>query len=165
MIWGIVLVILGILALSFSLFTSIATVIFLGFILILSGVVILLDAFQFWRQVGGFSFQFLIGLLYLIAGLMLVIKPLAASISLTFLFAIFFIVLGAFRVIYAFTHRTPRWGWYLFSGITSIILGLLVLAGWPATGLVFIGIIVGIDLLIAGWSYIMLSLYSRRTLG
>lgn len=161
--WGVSLVILGILAITFASFTTLISVIFLGFLLLFSGILVIIDAIQFWRGKGSnFFLQLLAGILYAIVGLTFIFTPMLGSISLTLLLGILFVILGIFRIYYAISHRLPRSGWVLFSGIVTLLLGILILAKWPATGLFIIGLFVGIDLLFLGMNYIMAALVARK---
>jgi len=161
LIWGIFLVIGGIFAITFSGFTTLMTIILLGAVLVFGGAVIIIDTLQFWRRKKGFALHLTMGALYLITGLLLLTSPILGSISLTLLLALLFILLGSLRIYYALGLRSPGWNWNLLSGIITLLLGILILAEWPASGLVIIGLFVGIDLLILGWSYIMLALYAK----
>jgi len=161
--WGVALTILGILSISFSTFTTLVSIIFLGFLLLFSGVLVIMDAFQFWKGRGSsFFIQFFMGLLYSLVGLVFIFRPLAGSISLTLLLGAVFVVLGVFRIFYSLSFGLPRSGWILFSGIITLLLGILVLAEWPVSGLFMIGLFVGIDLLFLGINYIMAALLARK---
>ena len=161
-IWGIALVILGVIAISAATMTTFLSVVFLGALLFLSGLVVMIDAFSFWwRKWQGFFLILLSGLLYFILGIMLMSNPLLASVSLTLFLGIFYLVIGTFRVINSLFTKLPNWGWGLFSGLISFILGILILSNWPQSCLFIICLFVGIDLLFIGWSYIMTSLAAR----
>jgi uncharacterized membrane protein HdeD (DUF308 family) len=161
-LWGLLLVVLGILAISAATMSTMISIIFLGSLLLMGGVVVVIDAFTFWwKKWSGFFLILLLGVLYIIVGGMLIKSPLVASISLTLFLGIFYLIIGIFRVIYSFSLRVPSWGWGFFSGVISAILGLLILSSWPQSGLYIIGLFVGIDLLFVGWSYIMTSLAAR----
>lgn len=163
LLWGTALVILGTLAIIFSAFTTLVTVVFLGILLFAAGAVIIIDTFQFWwGKWKGFALHMIMGLLYLSIGYMFMTGPVISSISLTMLLGIFITIIGLFRIYYALTMRLLQWGWPLFNGIISFLLGLMIIAGWPATGMFIIGLFVGIDLLFAGWAYIMLGLSAKK---
>jgi len=162
LIWGIVLLILGIIAISAATVTTLISVIFLGFLLFICGVVIIIDSFtSWWHRWNGFWLHLIMGILYLILGVMLIKSPLLGSISITFLLGIFYIIIGAFRIFYSSSMRALRWGWVLFNGIITLLLGILILMSWPGSSLFIIGLFVGIDLLFAGWAYIMAALGAR----
>ena len=163
--WGLILIILGLIAISVSELTTFISVIFIGAIILVSGVVIIIDAFKFWWQKwSGFFLHLIMGILYVIAGTMLIESPVLGAMSLTLVLGVFYLVLGIFRLIYSFSLRTPNWGWSLLSGIIALILGLLILANWPASSLIIIGLFVGIDLVFLGWTYIMVALTGREFL-
>lgn len=161
-IWGIALTILGLVAIGASTFTTIVSVVFLGFIIFISGVVMLLDTFTFWwKKWSGFLIHLVVALLYLAVGLMLIKNPIEGSMSLTLLLGIFYIIAGIFRLTVFSVVQAPRWGWGWFNGLITLILGVLIVTNWPASSLFIIGLFVGIDLLFSGWTYIMASLAAR----
>ena len=163
--WGFVLVILGLTAISLAALTTFVSVIFLGAIIFVGGIVIIIHTLRFWRKRwSSFLVHLIIGILYIVVGLMLMQNPISSSISLTLLLGIFYIILGIFRITYSTTITSPQWGWSLFSGILSLVLGILILASWPASGLFIIGLFVGIDLLVCGWAYMIIALSGRSLL-
>jgi uncharacterized membrane protein HdeD (DUF308 family) len=76
--------------------------------------------------------------------------------------SIFLMIGGVFRAITALTHRFAGWGWVLLNGVVTGLLGLLIYKQWPGSGLWFIGLYIGIDLIMSGWAWIMLSLGLRK---
>lgn len=154
--WGIAFVLLGMVAASAAVFTTLLTVIFIGFIILIAGAIIMVDAVTFWRgKMSGLLLHLVMGLLYVVVGMMLIQSPFKASISLTLLLGIFYLALGVFRTVYALSHRMPRWGLNLFHALVTLALGALILANWPASSLYIIGLFVGIDLIFCGYVYIM----------
>lgn len=163
--WGMLLVLLGIVAIGAASFTTLISVIFLGLLILMGGIVITIDTFNaWWGKWLGFLLHLMIGLLYLIVGALLIRHPVSASVSLTLLLGIFYIVIGIFRLIYAASTQGPKWGWGIFSGLISLLLGVLILNSWPASALYIIGLFIGIDLLFSGWSYVMLGLSAKSWL-
>ena len=163
--WGILLVILGVLAISYAASTTLISIIFLGALLIISGVLVSLEAFQFWWGKWGVFFAHIIsGILYFILGIMLIKLPVLGSLSLTLLLSIGYIALGLFRIIYSLSVKLPSHNWRLFNGVLTLILGGLILAGWPLSGLFVIGLFIGIDLLFCGWVYITMALSAKKTI-
>lgn len=161
--WGISLVILGLLAIGAAGFTTLISVFFLGVLIFVSGVVIIIDSFTFWRQHwGSFFLHLVMGALYLIGGFLLLKNPLIGAVTLTLILGVMYVVLGVFRIFSTTALQLPGWGWALFSGIITLILGLLILIHWPETSLFIIGLFVGIELLFIGWAYIMLSLSAHK---
>lgn len=156
-ILGIVLVIVGVLAIAFPLFTTIVAKTFLGWLFLIGGVVQVVQAFytQKWSE---FLFNLLIGVLYVIVGGWLAFFPFTGIITLTIILAALFIVEGVLEIGMSMRIR-PRdgWVWMLISGIIAIAAGVLVFAGLPSTAEWAIGLLVGINILASGFSYIFLA--------
>lgn len=160
--WGVVLILLGFFAISLTTLTTIVSVMILGIVIFIAGIILFIDAFKFWSNNWlGFLIHILLGILYVVVGFFLIQSPLLGSISLTLFLGVFYLVAGIFRTLYALSSRLYRWVWVVFSGIISIILGLLILSSWPASGVYIIGLFVGIDLLFIGWAYVMIALSLR----
>ena len=158
---GILMIILGVLAIAAPQVATIAVQLMLGWILVISGVAEGIHAFMA-RGWGGFLLELLSAILYLVVGILLLTNPLEGALALTILLAVFLIVEGIFKIITALRVREHRaWGWLLASGIISVILGLMIWAEWPASGLWVIGLLVGIQLVFTGWALVMLSLAAR----
>lgn len=157
---GLFLLVVGFLAVGASVYTSFLTVIVLATLLVIGGIAKLV--YSFWaREWSGFFISLLVGLLYLITGVLFLAKPFAALQALTLLIGSLFLVSGIFKIVTALSFRFESWGWILFSGIISFLLGGLVLSEWPAASLWVIGLFVGIDLIIYGWTAILLALSAR----
>jgi len=162
LVWGLLLIILGGIAIGAATFTTLITVIFLGALILATGILVLIDSFHFWKG-KGFSFvlHFMMGALYILVGLICITGPAPASISLTLLLALFFMLLGIFRIWFSLAYKFLGWKWSLVSGILALVLGVLIMANWPASGLVIIGLFIGIDLMVIGWYYVMMSLVAK----
>jgi uncharacterized membrane protein HdeD (DUF308 family) len=158
---GIIMIILGAFALGSSMMVTLFSMLFLGWLLLFTGVY---EAVQsFWeRHWGGFFLHLALGILYVVVGLMLVARPGVGALALTLLMAMFFMVAGIFRIIMALAMRFPQWGWMLFNGIVTLILGVLIWAQWPVSALWIIGLFIGIDLIFTGCAWVMLSLAAGR---
>lgn len=160
--YGVLLVILGMLAIGASTLTTLVSVMVLAVFLIIGGVIIFFDSFRYWKSKwSGFFLHLILGIVYFAIGCMLMRNPVASALSLTILLGVFFVIVGIFKVIEALLVKLPYWGWRLVSGILSLVLGGLVLLHWPHSGLIVIGLFIGIDLLMTGWAYIMLSIASK----
>jgi len=158
---GIFMVIVGTLALGSSVAVTLFSMIFLGWLMILAGIVEAVHAF--WKKEwGGLFLHLLIGVLYIVVGFMVLANPAASALSLTLIMAIFFILMGIFRIILAIAMGFPHKGWVILNGIITLILGILIWQQWPVSGLWVIGLFIGIDLIISGWAWIMLSFAARR---
>jgi uncharacterized membrane protein HdeD (DUF308 family) len=161
---GIVMIILGVLAIAAPFYaTLIATVIF-GWVLIVSGIVHTIYSFQ-TRKAGNFFLKLLVSLLYLGAGIFILQSPVIGALSLTLALGIAILVSGVTQTIMAFQMRpAPNWGWVLASGIASIILGILISNRWPFSATWVIGLLVGVTLLFNGWWIILVSTSARSLL-
>lgn len=154
---GVLLVTTGFLAIAFATFTTLLSVIFLGSLLLINGI---LEIFQAWK-IKDWSNLFLhlaIGILYSVVGIFMFIEPVVNAITLTLLLSIFFIIGGLFRIIFSLTQTLANWGWLLLSGSLTLILGILIWQQWPSSGLWILGLFVGIDMIFSGWAWIILSL-------
>lgn len=157
---GIVLVLLGMIALGASVAVTLASVLFFGILFIISGIFHAVQAFR-TRQSKGFFLPLLAGVLDLVVGLLLVTHPAVGALTLTLLLAAFFLVGGLFRTVAALSMRFPNWGWAVLGGMVSLFLGILLWMEWPESGLWFIGMCIGIDMIFHGWGWIMLALAAR----
>lgn len=158
---GVVMLMLGLISISAAMVTTLLSVALIGWLLLVGGAMLVVQAF--WtRRWSGFFMYLTVGLLYMILGLLLVSSPALAAVTLTLLIASFFIVGGLFRIISSLTHHIPQRGWFLFNGVISLLLGIMIWAQWPLSALWVIGTFVGIDLILSGWSYIMLATATRH---
>ncbi len=107
------------------------------------------------------SLHVLNAVLSIVVGLMLIRHPLAGALVMALLLAAYFTVAGIFRIVAALSMRIRGWGWALADGIITLILGILVWAQWPVSGLWIIGLFIGIDLIVVGWSEVMLAVAAR----
>jgi uncharacterized membrane protein HdeD (DUF308 family) len=160
---GIVLVILGILALLAPVIASVAATVLFGWLLLLSGIVGLVTTFRA-RQAPGFWWSLVSALIGIVAGVLLIGWPLLGTLSLTAVLIAFLFAEGAVTILYALEHRNAlsgRWGWMLASGIVDIGLGVLLLIGLPGTALWALGLLLGINLIFGGWALIFMALHAR----
>lgn len=151
---GILMIILGTVALFLIPAATIGMALLLGWVLVFSGIIELIHAFRV-KQWGGLFLHLIGGILGILVGLLVVTHPVAGAAAWTLLFASFLTVIGLFRLITAISLRFPKWGWAVFDGIISLALGILLWAQWPWSGLWFLGLAVGISLILRGWSYVM----------
>jgi uncharacterized membrane protein HdeD (DUF308 family) len=160
---GIVLLILGALAIVVPPLATLGVTIFLGWLFLISGVVGLVMTFMA-RGAPGFWWSLLSGVLGIVAGLALLLWPLTGAVSLTLVVTAFFIVEGVASIMYALEHRrelSGRWAWMLASGIVDLILAAIILTGFPGSALWAIGLLVGINMIFGGASLIGLGLAAR----
>ena len=161
---GIVQIVLGTIAIGESFLMTIFSVIMLGWLLIIGGIMAIVHAFA-ERQWGGFLIDLLTGVLYVAVGFMMVANPAEAAVTLTLIISLFLIVSGAFRIIEALASHLPHRGWVLLNGVVTLALGIMIWRRWPVSGLWVIGLFVGIEMLLYGWSLVMLALAAKRLSG
>jgi uncharacterized membrane protein HdeD (DUF308 family) len=163
-LWGILLLICGLLAIAMPLASSIGLVLLLGWLILFSAIWHLIYAFQA-GSVGGVLWQIVLALLYGFVGIYMLFHPLLGVLSLTLVLGIFLLIEGIFEIILYFNIRKTRnAGWVLLDGIITLILGGLIWFHWPSTSVWVVGTLVGISLIFSGISRLMLSLAVRRSL-
>ena len=159
---GWVLVVLGVLAVLFPLIASIAVKVMVGWFLLITGAGLLYHAFHA-RQWRSAILSGLIGVLHLTAGVYLAFFPLTGLIGLTALMAVLFLIQGVVEGAIALQHREmPGWTWLILSGAASAILGLLLLAGLPGTAAWALGLMLGLNFLTSGVSFLSLVKAAKR---
>lgn len=160
---GILLVILGLIAIARPLYATIASTLVFGWLFIFAGIAQIVYAFSS-RGAGQLIWKLLLGVLYLGAGIVVLSNVLSGAIALTLILGITIFVQGAIQVILAFAIRPNRnWVWVLVSGILGIILGIFIWSEWPFNAIWLIGLWVGISLLFNGIWMITSSLLPRST--
>jgi len=161
---GVLLVVAGTAAIvvpSLTVGTTFAVTIFLGALLMVGGVATIVSAFWIGKWTG-FLVQLLVGLLYLAGGFVMTEKPLASAVFITIFIAVLFIVLGTFRSIGALALRYPQWGWSLLNGVVTLLAGLIIYRQLPFDAAWVIGLLVGLEMLFNGWTWIMLAVLLRN---
>ncbi len=158
MIWGILMLICGFLAITLPLASGIGVAIVIGWLLLISGVWHLLFGFRSGSGIGGFLWQLLLAIVYGAAGLMVLLYPLAGLAWLTLVLATFLLIEAALEfVLYFNIRRRVNAGWVLFDAIITLLLGILIWARWPFSSVWAIGTLIGVSLIFSGISRLMLS--------
>jgi uncharacterized membrane protein HdeD (DUF308 family) len=160
---GIVLVVLGMLAIFVPLVASLAATAFFGAILLISGVVGFIATLKA-RHAPAFSWSLVSAVLAIVTGALLLASPVRGTISLTVILIAFLFVEGGVSIMFAIQHRSREsngWAWALASGVIDIGLGALLVAGLPGTALWALGLLIGINMVFGGWSLIAMSLNAR----
>ena len=152
---------IGMIAIGLAVVMTIVSVMFVGWLLIIGGVFEVIHGFT-RRPWSGFFINLLAGVLYAVAGVVMIANPALAAVSLTLLIAIILIVAGLFRLVVAFSTPLHHRGWLILNGVISILLGVMIWRSWPVSGLWVIGMFIGIDMIFDGWTEIMLALTARR---
>jgi uncharacterized membrane protein HdeD (DUF308 family) len=158
---GVISVIIGMLAISSVFVATMASVFVFGLLLIIEGIASLIYAVMV-RHWEGFGLYMVASVVYLMLGLFMLENPLRAAAVLTLVFAAAFFTGGLVRIILSLVERFTGWPWVLLNGVINLLLGALILREWPGSSLWVIGLFVGIDLLLHGWSWIFLA-FSLKT--
>lgn len=150
---GIVMILAGILVLGDVVLVTVISTIFIGWISIAAGAFEIIHAF--WTKGwGGFAWQILLGVLYVAFGVVLVSQPVASALILTYVLGLMLLMSGIIRILLGFNHWKDA-GWImLLSGAFGVLAGLVILTGFPMTGLWVLGFLLGIDLISHGIAWL-----------
>jgi uncharacterized membrane protein HdeD (DUF308 family) len=162
LIQGIILAALGLLAIGAPFLATVVVVKLAGWLFLIGGVVGLASLFT-GRRVPGSFWSFLSAIVSILVGIYILYQPLAGMLSLTLVLAAFFFAQGITQIFASLSHRRvlKSWGWVLLSGIVDLILGGMIISGWPETSTWVLGILVGINLFMFGIALIMTAFASR----
>jgi uncharacterized membrane protein HdeD (DUF308 family) len=161
-IWGILLIVLGLLAIGAPFATSVGAVMVIGWVMIFSGAAHFFDAWMS-DDVRRFVSRLCIAFLYVLVGFMLEAYPVAGALTVTFTLALLFIVEGVVEfAAWAVARHDAGAGWLLVNAIVTLMLGVLVLARWPSSATWVIALMVGTSLIMSGTSRVMLVIAERR---
>ena len=161
---GIVLVVLGLLAIGLPPIATLAVEILFGWLFLISGIMGLITTF-WMRQAPGFWWALLSAVLGIAAGIVLLAWPLSGALSLTLILTVFLVLEGVVSILYALEHKrelSGRWGMMLFSGGVDLFLAGIIFAGLPGTAAWAIGLLVGINLVFGGSALIAMALHARN---
>ncbi len=159
---GIVMVVLGLLAIAVPEIASLAITIFIGWLFFVGGIFRTASVLQH-RRMPGFAWSLLTAVLAIALGLVLILRPVSGVLTLTIWLIAFFVIEGIAAILLALEHRRhlPSWGWVLFSGLVDLLLAYLIWDGWPSSAAWAIGLLVGINMVFVGLSLIMTALAAR----
>src|ERR1700726_3448363 len=162
---GILLVILGLAAMIVPPLASLAVTIFLGWMFLISGIAGL--ALTFWaRRMPGFWWSLISAVLGIVAGIILLARPVQGTLTLTIVVGAYFLAEGVATIMYALEHRrelSERWSWLLIAGLMDIVIAFFIIAGLPGSAEWAIGLLVGINLLFGGTTLIGMALAARNS--
>jgi uncharacterized membrane protein HdeD (DUF308 family) len=154
---GLAMVVLGIVAIVFPIISTMVISLLVGWLLLIFGVITFVNSFSI-HGTGPFFGSLLLGLLSIAAGVFLLFNPITGAVVLTVMVGMIFMFQGAFEIVFAFETRPLKgWGWVLFSGIASIVLAVLIMAGWPRISAVALGILFGVNFISMGFGYLSVS--------
>ena len=162
LLWGVLLICLGVLAVGSPMIAAVAVNIFVAWLIVMAGVVHLIVAFHS-REAGSVIWRLLVGLAYICFGGYLIARPALGVASLTLVLASLFLVEGIFDIVMYFKARsTMRAIWILLDGVVTLLLGLLIYVHWPSSSAWAIGTLVGVSMIFSGVTRVMVSLAVRR---
>ena len=161
---GILLSIIGLAAMIVPPLASLAVTIFLGWMFLVSGVAGLVATF--WaRNMPGFWWSLISAALAVLAGGILLARPMQGVLTLTIVIGAYFLAEGVTTIMYALEHRrelSGRWSWLLVAGLMDIVIAFFIIAGLPGSAEWAIGLLVGINLLFGGATLIGMALAARN---
>jgi uncharacterized membrane protein HdeD (DUF308 family) len=159
---GVLIAVLGLLAILAPLFTGLALSVALGILLVAGSLGHVAHAFSA-RGWSGSLWEIVLAVVYAVAGVSLVVNPLVGLTTLTILLIAYLFVSGLAEIVMGFTTRSsPNWGWLVASGALSLLVAGLLWAGFPTTALWAVGLLVGISLLSTGISLARLANTGRK---
>lgn len=152
---GIALILIGLYCIWAEGIATMASVILLGAAIFVAGIAQIVGAFMA-RGAGHVLLLLLVGMLDVIIGLMLIEHPVIGALTITLFLAALLVFGGIFRFVSALWLQFPHYGWMAFSGIISVVLGVLLWTQWPISAIWFIGFLVGLNFIFAGFAWSML---------
>jgi len=156
--FGIVLLFLGIVAIVRSFITTVASMMFFGWLLMFAGIIEFMYAFMVGKW-AGFFLHLLLALWLGIIGALTLFRSVVSAEALTLAMSVFFLVAGLYEFFTSmWVSNLPGWGWGAANGMISAIMGLLLLAQWPVSGLWVVGLFIGIDLIFYSAVWIAMAL-------
>lgn len=162
MLLGVAQILVGALAIGSPLVATLASAVFLGWLLMIAGCVQAVQAFEY-RVWQGFFLHLAGALLYIGAGVLVVTRPAAGALTLTLILAIFFVIEGVSRVMLGLRVRgTPGSTGLLIGGVLGAVLGLLIWLEWPSSAVWAIGLLLGVNLVVNGVTLISIAMAARR---
>ena len=150
---GFCLILAGLFVLGDVVAATIISTIFIGAVAMVAGIIEVINAF--WtRKWGAFLWQILLGILYVAFGAALFTQPVSSALMLTYFLGLLLLMSGIVRILLSFSHWREA-GWLmLLSGIFGVLAGLIVLTGFPKTGLWVLGLVLGVDLISHGAAWL-----------
>jgi uncharacterized membrane protein HdeD (DUF308 family) len=158
--FGLALVLLGVLAIVRSVAATVVSMLFFGWLLLFAAGIEVVQAIMVGKWAGLFQ-HWLSAALFGVLGALIIWRPMVTAEILTLLIGAFFLVAGAFQLITPFVISLPEWGWHALNGLITFVLGILILAQWPVSGLWVIGLFLGIELVFYGAAWVAVALRLR----
>jgi len=162
LVWPIVLILIGALALALPVATSFGVARVLSWLLLFDGIIQFFYAFKS-EGVGRILWKILVALLYVGGGIYLLLNPLVGMAGLTLMLAVFFCAEGIMDLLtYLFGSKNNGAHWLLLHGIVTLLLGVMIWRRWPMSSLWAVGILAGVAILLSGVTRLLLALAIRR---
>jgi uncharacterized membrane protein HdeD (DUF308 family) len=158
--FGLALMLLGVLAIVRSVAATVVSMLFFGWLLLFAAGIEVVQAIMVGKWAGLFQ-HWLSAALFGVLGALIIWRPMVTAEILTLLIGAFFLVAGAFQLITPFVISLPEWGWHALNGLITFVLGILILAQWPVSGLWVIGLFLGIELVFYGAAWVAVALRLR----
>jgi uncharacterized membrane protein HdeD (DUF308 family) len=159
-LFGVLLAVCGTAAIIFpalTVMTTFASMVVLGIALMVGGVATIIASLWAGKW-SGMLVHLLVGVLYVMVGFIITDTPVKSAMAMTIFVAAFFIVVGIFRIVAALSVRFPHWGWALLNGVITFLLGVIIYRHFPESSIWVLGVLVGLEMLFYGWTWIALSL-------
>lgn len=159
---GIAAILIGCIAILIPAVAAVGTAIFIGWILLIVGAFLVAAAFSA-HSVGTVLWRLFWALLTVVVGVWLILEPHNGTLTLTLVLGIYFLLMGLTRITVAFLGRgQPNAGWVGLSGVCGLLIGILVLVKFPSSADWAIGLLVGIDLIFAGWTLTSVAMVGKE---
>lgn len=159
---GVMAIAIGCVAILVPAVASVGTAIFIGWLLLIVGAVLIAAAFSAYSM-GTVLLRLAWAAVTIIVGLWLIIEPHHGTLTLTLVLGLYFLFMGVTRIAIAFAARgEPNAGLLGLSGVAGLLIGILILAKFPSSADWAIGLLVGIDLIFAGWTLTSIALLGKQ---
>lgn len=159
--FGIVIALLGLAAMIRSFAATVASMVFFGWLLVFAGGIEFIDSIMVGHW-SGFFLHLLAAVFFTLTGILFLTRPVISAEAVTFMMSLFFLGSGLYQVIASLWSHMQGWGWHVFDGVLAMLMGGLLLARWPLTGLWAIGLFVGIYLFMTGISWVAIATQLRK---
>lgn len=158
---GLLLIVFGVIGAIYSSTVTTFAMLWIGILIIVAGAIQFIYSF-FAKDKKSLIISLTLSLIAMAVGIFILVYPMHASIIFTLIIGCFLIVTGLLRILFSIQMRQhPIWWLILIAGIISFILGILILSHWPVSGLWIIGFFISIEVLLTGWSMLMISIAAK----
>lgn len=162
MVWGILTILFGLMAIGAPFVSGLAVAMLVGIALLAAGISMTIFSFQA-PSLGKVLIKLLFGGLTVLAGIAVLAQPGMALVNLTILLGVYFLVDGFMTFVVAWNVKPQDgWGWLVFNALVTVVLGVMILKGWPETALWVVGMLVGIRLVFSGITMLTLGTAGRQ---